>query len=246
MKKGFTLIEVLCVIAILGVITAFMINAVSQSGLKEQQRNKYLLKKAYVNLSENVSNSISNRQIYPTGKFNESYATNTSSANKRQVNFCDDFISTINTLGDMDKSVCEITDKTPEYKKGEHLAAASYEPSSGRIISSDKMVWWGLGGSGSAGNCTINGQKRFCDTHYPKTIVVDINGTDIQRNPNVEEGKSDKSKNIFGLDIFRFKLYEDGRIELIDDKIAFPYKNKEDKKIETAQQLLLDAGSTKF
>ena len=96
MKKGFTLIEVLIVLAILGVISAFLINAISKAGLKEQERNKFLLRKAYVSLTQNAANILSNRQNYPKGLLAQCRATNVDE--NRQINFCDEFVSTINTI----------------------------------------------------------------------------------------------------------------------------------------------------
>ena len=253
MKNGFTLIEVLIVLAILGIIAAFLISSISQAGLKEQERNKFLLRKAYVTLTQNAENILSNRQNYPRGLLAQCRATNVDA--QRQMNFCDEFVSTINTIGDLMEGICSRQD-IPPYTARQHVASAFYENTYPRIISADRMVWWGLGGNttscapandtqlenkqcdGSFGNIT--------DPNACKTIIVDINGTDIQRNSN--DQYIEKSRNIFGLDVFRFRLCNNGKVELIDDPIYSPYTSRQNqnRRIETAKDLLRDANPTRI
>lgn len=251
MKKGFTLIEVLIVLAILGVIAAFLIMSISHAGLKEQERNKYLLRKAYVSLTQNAENILSNRQNYPRGLLAQCRATNVDA--NRQINFCDEFVSTINTIGDIMEGVCNRQD-IPGYAARQHLDSAFYEEDYPRIISSDRMVWWGLGGSLTPCDATNDTQLegKQCDGSFGnindpnacKIVIVDVNGTDIQR----QQGEYvEKSKNIFGLDIFRFRLCNNGRVELIDDPLYSPYKSRQNpnRTIDSARDLLRDANPTR-
>lgn len=251
MKKGFTLIEALIVLVILGIVAALLISSISKTGLKEQERNKYLLRKAYVSLTQNVENILSNRQNYPRGLLAQCRATNVDA--NRQINFCDEFVSTINTVGGIMEGVCNRQD-IPVYAARQHLDSAFYEEDYPRIISSDRMVWWGLGGSPTPCDATIDRQLegRQCDGSFGdindpdacKIITVDINGTDIQRS-NGE--RVDRSKNIFGLDIFRFRLCNNGRVELIDDPLLNPYQSRQNpnRTIDSARDLLRDANPTR-
>ena len=252
MKKGFTLIEVLVVLAILGVISAFLINAISKAGLKEQERNKFLLRKAYVSLTQNAANILSNRQNYPKGLLAQCRATNVDE--NRQINFCDEFVSTINTIGDLPENVCN-SETIPGYQERTHLDDSFYTENYPRIISADRMVWWGLGGKSESCAAANDShlENKLCDGSFGditdpdacKIIIVDVNGTDLQR---LNSGQTvDKSKNIFGLDIFRFKLCNNGRVELIGtDKLYSPYKSRQTKKeITTAEDLLRDANPTR-
>ncbi len=231
MKKGFTLMEVLITMAILGIVTALLVNAINSAGLREQQRNKILLKKAYVNLSENVANIISDRRTFPTGMLNASVTT-------PPRTFCEEFLSSINTIGDIGapppggftrtQFFCQNGGNgqiTPGFVTGAKVPAAFYDPQR-CVTTADKMVWWGLGG-----------------TAFPITVTVDVNGTDFQRNANVAGGRSDKSKNIFGLDVFRFVIQADGQIQVQNDLIASPYRNKRGAMVNTTQTLIMDASA---
>lgn len=231
MKKGFTLIEVLITMAILGIIAGLLMSAISSAGLREQQRNKLLLKKAYTNLSENVANILSDRRNYPTGRLDQN-------ANNPPRTFCEEFLSSINTIGDIGAPPPGALTRTqffcqnggngqivPAFATGTKVPAAFYNPQTS-VTSADKMVWWGLGG-----------------TNFPVDIVVDVNGTDWQRNANVAAGRSDKSKNIFGLDVFRLRVQADGRVDIINDPIASPYQNKRGNPVNTTQDLIMDASS---
>lgn len=274
MKKGFTLIEVLTVLAILGIIAALLISSISKAGLKEQERNKFLLLKAYTNLAQNSEDILSNKQNFPRGLLAQSHATNTTKG--RQLNFCDEFISTINTLGDMKGDICNCND-VPAYSKGGWLNSADangpYSDNYCKIVSSDKMVWWGIGGTAKT-SCPTGQiyhdpqlENKNCDGSFShqdiddgikqkmdspnsyKIITVDVNGTEFHKTSNqalknTVNGRVDKSKNIFGLDIFRFKLYNDGRVELMDDPLFSPYRNRRGERISTARALLKDANPT--
>lgn len=231
MKKGFTLIEVLITLAILGIVAALLVNAINAAGLREQQRNKILLKKAYVNLSENVANILSDRRNYPTGMLNASATT-------PPRTFCEEFLSSINTIGDIGavppggltrtQFFCQNGGNgqlSPAFATGAKVPVAFYDTQRS-VTTSDKMVWWGLGG-----------------TAFPITITVDVNGTDVQRDANAAGGRADKSKNIFGLDVFRLRVQADGRVEVINDVIASPYRNKRGSMVNTTQTLIMDASA---
>ena len=140
----------------------------------------------------------------------------------RQINFCDEFVSTNNTIGDLPEKVCN-NETIPTHQEGKHLDDTYYSEDFPRIISADRMVWWGLGGKSTSCEPANDSQleNKLCDGSFGtitdpdacKTIIVDVNGTELQR---LNSGQTvDKSRNIFRLDIFRFRLCNNGRVELI-------------------------------
>lgn len=185
-KKGFTLLETLVTLGIVGVLAAFLLPALNKS---TPNQNKIMYRKSYNFLQQAVSNLINNDSIYPSDQVGFDYTgTNTVARGFNYTidpnttlpytynKFCNFFYDQLNTLAASTTS-CPLS------------SAKSDTPSliaNTRVTTSDGVDWYMYvpfaDTTATVGAATTTGEWPLKSTTYSTQIIVDVNG--IGRGPN--------------------------------------------------------------
>ena len=155
-KKGFTLVEVLIALAILGIVAAATIYVLINTIPKEHE---YLAKKPAVTLSYGVKTLLENDRVYPNKAF------------EGGEKFCDNYVKIFSDIGSTN---CEQPSNISDNKffSGDKLPDNIYALTN--LTTSTGETCTNL--TTSTGETWIGLNQKFKDEKTPIKIIVDVNG----------------------------------------------------------------------